>query len=98
MANPQPPWALKEFGRAIDNWIAQDHPTSDLIIHVCAWIFTRAVDPYQGVSRESGFRNLWWGEVPGTRIDDTAVMCAYWIVEDRHQVNGESIATLSWPF
>ena len=36
----------------------------DLRFLVTEWILTRAADPYQGVRREAGFDNLWFGAVP----------------------------------
>lgn len=59
---------------------------------------TRFSDPYQGVRRESGFANLWFGPVPNS--DDgrgVVVACAYWIEESSHTVRCDSFASLSQP-
>lgn len=62
------------------------------------WIFSRLDDPYQGVKREPGFPNLWWGVVPGTSHDgDKVVVCSYWVAESEHVVRCESLASISWP-
>ena len=51
---------------------------------VTEWILTRYDDPYEGVRREEGFPNLWFGIV--VRTGDAAVVCSYWIEESRHVV------------
>ena len=45
-------------------WIERELPSDDLRLTVTAWILTRYDDPYQGVQREPGFDNLWFGEIP----------------------------------
>lgn len=91
------PWALAEFGRCLKEWKYRDAPDETLRDLVLDWIVTRRVDPYRGVVRAPDFANLWYGTVPGSEHGDKAVLVTYWIVETAHQVNGESIATLSAP-
>lgn len=65
---------------------------------VTAWVLTRYDDPYQGVRRESGFPNLWFGVVPDT--DDGSghvVVCSYWIAESTRTVRCDNFGTLSRP-
>ena len=68
-----------------------------LINGVGAWILSRFDDPYQGMRREPGFDNLWYGPVPGTLRGGEQVTCSYMIVESGRVVYGKSIATLSLP-
>ncbi len=59
---------------------------------------TRYENPYQGFHRERGFRNLWFGAVPGSNdASGTVVACAYWIEESIHTVRCYSFATLRLP-
>jgi hypothetical protein len=90
-------WTLAGFIEGADAWIERDNPDDDLRVIVLDWIFGRCEDPYRGVRRESGFPNLWYGVVPGSRRGATAVMCSYWIVETERLIRGESIATLGLP-
>jgi hypothetical protein len=61
-------------------------------------VLSRFDDPYQGVHREPGFENLWYGAVPETRHDgDQVVVCSYWIEERTRTVRCDSIATLGLP-
>jgi hypothetical protein len=64
-----------------------------------AWIETRYDDPYQGVEREPGFENLWFGLIPGTydRRRDTVVVCSYTIEESTRTVRCNDITTLGYP-
>ena len=56
------------------------------------------MDPYQGVRREAGFDNLWFGAVPRSgHGDGLAVMCAYWIFESTRVVRYDSFASLGQP-
>jgi hypothetical protein len=80
-------------------WIEREESAADLRLTVTAWILTRYDDPYQGVQREPGFDNLWFGETPRTRYGaGTAVACSYWIYASRSVVRCNSIATLPLPF
>ena len=91
-------WTLENFAEALDRWIDEEHPSEALRIHVTTWIFTRFEDPYQGVRREPGFPNLWFGAIPGsTHEEDHVVACAYWIREGDRTVRCDSFATLGWP-
>jgi hypothetical protein len=59
---------------------------------------TRYDDPYQGVRREKGFPNLWFGAIPDSADGDgNVVACAYWIAESNRVVRCDSFATLSLP-
>lgn len=98
MADSGAPWTPEDFETCIQTWDELEHPPDDLRLWVVEWIFTRLDDPYQGVKREPGFANLWWGVVPGTLHDDgMVVVCSYWIVEETHVVRCESVASLSFP-
>jgi hypothetical protein len=85
---PEPErWQLENFLDHLDVWIESQRPSADLCLTVTAWILTRYDDPYQGVQREPGFDNLWFGEIPRTRHGAaTAVACSYWIFASRGAV------------
>jgi len=92
------PYELKDFLAALDEWVDQENPGQALRLAVLNWIFTRQEIPYEGVTRESGFENLWFGRVPGTEHGDgQVVVCAYWIQEREHSVRCDKFATLSTP-
>jgi hypothetical protein len=57
-------WQLESFLDHLDVWIEREQPSDDLRLIVTAWVLTRYEDPYQGVQREPGFENLWFGEIP----------------------------------
>ena len=90
-------WELVDFLRRLDRWAELEQPDDELRRLVTAWILTRFDEPYQGVRREPGFDNLWFGRVPGSEVGGTVVTCAYWIEEDRKVVRCDSFATLSLP-
>jgi hypothetical protein len=93
-----PSWTLVGFLDRLDAWVERESPAEDLRLIVTAWVMTRYDDPYQGVRRESGFPNLWFGAVPNT--DDgsgNVVACAYWIEESSRTVRCDSFATLGLP-
>lgn len=92
------PFELVRFLEAFDEWIDLEAPASDLRVSVLDWIFTRAEQPYEGVRRQEGFDNLWFGAVPGT-VDSSArvVVCSYWIQEAEHRVRCDRFATLRYP-
>jgi hypothetical protein len=92
-----PLWVLRGFDRHLDIWIKAFNPDQDLINQVTAWVLSRFEDPYQGVRREDGFDNLWWGHVPLSLRDGTVVVCSYFIHEHAHAVTCNSIAPLSLP-
>jgi hypothetical protein len=82
----------------LDTWAEQESPPDDLRLLVTAWIMTRYDDPYQGVRREHGFPNLWFGVVPHSEDGAGAVVvCAYWIEESTRIVRCDSFATLNLP-
>lgn len=95
---PAERWHLDGFIDRLDTWIATEDPPDDLRLIVTAWVLTRYDDPYQGVRREPGFPNLWFGPVPGSQHHQNSVVaCSYWIEEQRHAVRCDSVATLSLP-
>jgi hypothetical protein len=92
-------WQLESFLERLDEWIESEQPPDDLRRTVTAWILTRYDDPYQGVQREPGFDNLWFGEIPRTRHGQgKAVACSYWIYAREGIVRCNSYATLALPF
>jgi len=61
-------------------------------------VLTRYDDPYQGVRRESGFPNPWFGVIPGSLHGaDRVVVCSYWIFDSSRTVSCDSFATLPLP-
>jgi hypothetical protein len=66
VVNPAQGWALAAFLHHLDTWIKQEQPSDDLRLLVMSWIMTRSDNPYQGVQREPGFDNLWFGAIPGS--------------------------------
>jgi hypothetical protein len=75
-------WALIDFGERIDSWVLAETPTDSVRLIVTAWVMTRFDDPYQGMRRQPGFDNLWFGVVPGTYDGrGKVVCCSYWILE-----------------
>ncbi len=92
------PWQLVGFLERFDLWADQEKPADKLRQLVLAWIFTRIDDPYQGVRREPGFPNLWFGPVPSSEHGEWSVVCcSYWIEERDHVVRCDSFATLNRP-
>jgi hypothetical protein len=91
-------WQLESFLDHLDVWIEREQPSDDLRLIVPAWVLTQYEGPYQGVQREPGFENLWFGEIPRTRHDAaSAVACSYWIYASTGVVRCNSIATLPLP-
>jgi hypothetical protein len=90
-------WILERFGECLDQWIDSEAPPQDVRLVVTEWVLSRFDDPYNGVRREQGFENLWYGTVPRSRHGGEAVLCAYWVNEREHMVVCESIATLTLP-
>ena len=75
-----------------------ESPTDDLRLIVTAWAVTRFDDPYQGMRREPGFDNLWFGAIPATLHGNGMVVCSsYWILEADHTVRCNEFATLALP-
>jgi hypothetical protein len=91
------PYALDGFNAAFGQWVETERPDRELQLVVFDWIYTRYDDPYQGVRREPGFENLWFGAIPNTSRGDTAVQCAYFIAEAQRLVKCDSFATLGLP-
>lgn len=91
-------WTLEGFLDRLDAWVELESPADDLRLIVTAWVLTRYDDPYQGVRRERGFPNLWFGAIPHSYDGRGAVVaCSYWIEESRHTVRCDSFATLGLP-
>jgi hypothetical protein len=91
-------WELINFLERFDAWVELERPTGDLRCIVMNWILTRNEDPYQGVRRERGFPNLWFGQVPNSRDDSGhVVVCSYWIEESSRTVRCDNFGTLSSP-
>lgn len=91
-------WTLENFLERFDAWVELKSPTDDLRCIVLAWILTRDDDPYQGVRREKGFANLWFGPVPNSRDGSGhVVICSYWIQESSRAVRCDNFGTLSLP-
>ncbi len=91
-------WWLEGFEECLDRWIEIENPPTGLTVLVADWVFTRAEDPYQGVRREVGFDNLWYGPVPGSgHGQGEAVACSYWVEERNRIVRCNSISTLGQP-
>lgn len=91
-------WELLGFLDELDAWAERECAADDLLLIVTSWLMTRGDDPYRGVSRVSGFENLWFGPVPDS--DDGAghvVVCSYWIQESKRSVRCNSFATLTLP-
>lgn len=98
MTNDVPAWTLVGFLDRLDAWAERESPSQDLRNVVTEWILTRYDDPYQGMRREKGFPNLWFGTVPNTADGaGNVVVCSYWIEESRRVVRCDSFATLSQP-
>lgn len=93
------PWRLSRFQERLDEWIDLEDPDDRLRIVVVNWVLSRMEDPYDGLLRQQGFDNLWFGIIPGTGdlSARSAVVCSLWIEETAHSVRCDRIATLSWP-
>ena len=91
------PWQLKDFEESLDHWISLESPDDDLRLVVTAWLLTRFDDPYQGVRREPGFANLWFGPIPGSVQAGRIVVCSYLITDRERLVKCNSFATLRLP-
>jgi hypothetical protein len=91
-------WLLADFEEHFHWWVDQESPSQHLRVTLLSWILSRHEDPYQGVRRQRGFENLWFGAVPGTDHGDFQVVaCSYFIAESEHAVICNSISTLSRP-
>jgi hypothetical protein len=90
-------WKLEGFLDRLDVWAERESASDDLKLLVTAWVMSRHDNPYQGMRRERGFPNLWFGPVPQTEVGGTVVVCAYWIEESTGTVRCDSFATLNLP-
>jgi len=100
VASAGPGWQLEGFLERLDAWSEREgaNVSDDVRIAATAWILTRMDDPYQGVQREQGFDNLWFGAVPGSHDGKGhVVVCSYWIEETEHVVRCDNFGLLSWP-
>lgn len=97
MAGASALWKLENFIECLDIWVDLEKPPDGLRRLVTAWIMSRSEDPYQGVRREAGHPNLWFGPVPGSARDGMVVACSFWIYELRRTVKCNSFGTLSLP-
>ena len=91
------PWQLVNFEDSLDHWILLESPDDDLRLVVTAWVLTRMDDPYQGVHREPGFANLWFGGIPDSVQAGRIVVCSYFIVDKQRLLNCNGFATLRLP-
>lgn len=92
------PWRLENFPECFDAWAERESPTDDLRFIVMDWILTRGDDPYQGVRREEGFPNLWFGRIPNSHDGSgRVVVCIYRIEESSRTVRCDHFGTLSLP-
>lgn len=92
------PWVLDKFLERFDAWVEREAPTDDLRVIVMDWILTRDDDPYQGVRREEGIPNLWFGRIPNSHDGSGhVVVCSYWIKESSRTVCCDNFGTLSLP-
>lgn len=92
------PWKLENFLERFDAWTELESPKDDLRCIVMAWVLTRYDDPYQGVRREPGFANLWFGAIPDSNDGaGNVVTCSYWIEESSRTVRCDNFGTLSLP-
>ena len=91
------PWRLDKFESGLDAWISLESPDDDIRLLVTAWVLTRFDDPYQGVRREPGFPNLWFGAIPSSVQAGQIVVCSYWIYDRERRVRCNNFATLNLP-
>jgi hypothetical protein len=94
----EPAWNIVGLVEALNSWVLRESPAEELRKVVGRWAFHQHEDPYQGVHRQPGFANLYFGEVPGTRNKGAAVSCTYWIEVGTHAVKWDSFTTLNLPF
>ncbi|WP_336214871.1 hypothetical protein [Nonomuraea sp. LPB2021202275-12-8] len=100
MVSPNSGWQLVGFEKCLEQWELNEPVSAvldDMGLIVADWIFSRASNPYEGVQREPGFSNLWFGHIPGTFHKGLVVCCSYWIEEQTSTVRCNMFGTLSWP-
>jgi hypothetical protein len=96
--HPTAAWKLEGFLDRFDAWADLEDMTPDQRVFVIYWFMSRSEDPYQGVRREPGFPNLWWGAIPNSGDGKgNVVMCSYWIEESTRTVRCDNFGLLSWP-
>lgn len=93
-------WRQLAFETRLDEWIELEEPEAPLRQLVTAWVLTRLEDPYDGMQRQQGFPNVWFGRVPGTCQpgDGTVVVGSLWIEETSTTVRCDRIGTLAIPY
>jgi hypothetical protein len=91
-------WNIVGLVEALNAWVAREHPSEHLRKAVGRWAFQQHEDPYQGVHRQPGFPNLYFGEVAGTRHKGAALSCTYFIEVTTHSVKWDNFTTLNLPF
>jgi hypothetical protein len=93
------PWSLLDVEDVWSRWCQIDEPSQDLRFHVLDWLFTRRETPRLGLRRDPAIRDLWFGEIPGTRDEGQFVVlsAALFVFETTRTVKLDSIAWLSWP-
>jgi hypothetical protein len=94
-------WRLIGFQERFDEFLTAEGLAGygDLELMVLLWIHARARNPYEGVRREPGFDDLWWGKVPGSADNlGRVVTCAYFIHEADDTVQCAMFGWLSGPF
>ncbi len=96
----QQSWRQAAFETRLDEWIELEGPSLHLRRLVTAWVLTRLENPYDGMQRQQGFANLWFGRIPGTYQpgDGTVVVCSLWIEESSRMVRCDRIGTLTIPY
>lgn len=98
MIRGAPAWTLIDFGERLDSWVLAEAPADGMKLIVTSWVLTRFDDPYQGMRREPGFDNLWFGAVPSTQDGHgNVVCCSYWILEADRTVRCNQFASLALP-
>lgn len=92
------PYRPDGFDDHFDDWVVREQPSEHLRAAVLNWMLSRCEQPYDGVGREAGFENLWYGRVPGTEQGaGLVVVCAYFIHEREHRLQCSSIGTIGLP-
>lgn len=93
-------WRLELFLERFDMWAQREgtNVDQDLRLVVVSWMQSRMDDPYQGVRRQEGFENFWFGLIPNSGDGQgNFVGCSYWIFEADRLVRCDNYGLLSWP-
>jgi hypothetical protein len=82
-----------------DSWEAAECPSQERCATVLNWLAARADNPYLGMRRVPEIPGLWFGQIPGTRDADGAVVCcSYFILDEDRLVRCDMLASLKPPF